>query len=157
MRALSRKNAPRKSLLRNLATSLVLYEKITTTTAKAKEVKPLVEHLINQAKSNDLNARRRLLSVFFDENATKKVLEVLVPRYKDQKSGFVKIYKLGARLGDGAEQSVLEFKKVKIELPKTEEKPSSAKAVEGKEEKKDNSPVGEKTKVKNGSKENKSK
>lgn len=122
MRALSRKKANRESLLRNLATSLVLYEKVTTTTAKAKEVKPVVERLIQRAKKNDLSARRYLMSFFFDENATKKTLEVLVPRYKNVKSGFVLLYKIGPRVGDGAEQSLLELKKVKIELPKTEEK-----------------------------------
>lgn len=114
MRALSRKYANRKSLLRNLATSLVLYERITTTTAKAKETKPIVERLINRSKTGDLAARRRLLAYFFDEKATKKVLEVLVPRYKDKKSGFVRIYKLGTRLGDGAEESILELDKAPI-------------------------------------------
>ena len=112
MRALSRKKPYRKSLLRNLATSLVLYERITTTTAKAKETKPIVERLINRSKSGDLAARRRLLAYFFDEKATKKVLEVLVPRYKNKKSGFIRIYKLGTRLGDGAEESILELDKV---------------------------------------------
>ena len=66
MRALSRKKAYRKSTLRNLATSLVLYERIKTTTAKAKELKPVVEHLITIAKKNDLNARRRLMQYLFD-------------------------------------------------------------------------------------------
>jgi len=119
MRALSRKNAYRKSLKRNLATSLVLYERITTTTAKAKETKSVVERLINRSKTGDLAARRRLLAYLFDEKATKKVLEVLVPRYKDKKSGFVRIYKLGTRLGDGAEESILELDKAPI-APKVE-------------------------------------
>lgn len=119
MRALSRKTANRRSLLRNLATSLVLYERIKTTQAKAKELKPVVEHLISIAKKNDLTARRRLMSYLFDENATKKVLEVLVPRYKDLQSGFIKVYKVGPRLGDGAEMSILEFKKVETEAMTT--------------------------------------
>lgn len=119
MRALSRKNAYRKSLLRNLATSLVLYERITTTTAKAKETKSVVERLINRSKTGDLAARRRLLAYLFDEKATKKVLEVLVPRYKNKKSGFVRIYKLGARLGDGAEESILELDRAPKEIVTT--------------------------------------
>lgn len=117
MRSLSRKNAYRKSLKRNLATSLILYEKITTTTAKAKETKSVVEKLINRSKTGDLAARRRLLAYLFDEKATKKVLEVLVPRYKNKKSGFVRIYKLGTRLGDGAQVCILELDKALV-VPK---------------------------------------
>lgn len=113
MRALSRKTAYRKSTLRNLATSLVLYERITTTTAKAKEIKPIVEHLINIARPADLNSRRKLLAYLFDENATKKVLEVLVPRFKDIPTGFIKSYRIGPRLGDGADMTILEFQKEK--------------------------------------------
>ena len=109
-------------MLRNLATSLVLYERIKTTTAKAKEVKPMVEHLLSVAKKNDLTARRRLLSFFFDENATKKAFEVLVPRYKDVQSGFIKTYKLGPRLGDAAEMTILELKKVEAPVKETKNK-----------------------------------
>lgn len=109
MRALSRKYANRKSTLRNLATSLVLYERIKTTTAKAKEVKPIVEKLINSARQADLIARRRLLAYLFDKNATKKVLEDILPRYKNIPTGFIKSYKLNPRLGDGAEMTILEL------------------------------------------------
>lgn len=126
MRALSRKTAYRKSTLRNLATSLFLYERIKTTTAKAKELKPVAEHLLAVAKGNDLNSRRRLLAYLFDENAVKKVIEVLVPRYKDLSSGFIKSYRLGTRLGDGAEMSILELvdakQETKIEKAKNEVK-----------------------------------
>lgn len=114
MRALSRKTASRKSLLRNLATSLVLYERIETTEAKAKEVKSEVEHLLYVAKKNDLSARRRMLGYFFDKNATKKVLEVLLPRYDKLQSGFIKTYRKGRRLGDGAMIMILELKKEEI-------------------------------------------
>lgn len=116
MRALSRKYANRRSTLRNLATSLVLYEKITTTQAKAKEVKPIVEHLINEARKNNLASRRKLLGYLFDKNAVKKIIEDILPRYKDIKTGFIKEYKLGPRLGDGAEMTILELDKgAKIE------------------------------------------
>ncbi len=111
MRALSRKKAYRTSTLRNLATSLILYEKITTTEAKAKELKPIIEHLINLARKKDLTAKRRLLGFFFDENAVKKVLEDLVPRYKNIKTGFIHSYRKGRRLGDGAEMIILELEK----------------------------------------------
>lgn len=116
MRALSRKTASRKSLLRNLATSLVLYERIETTEAKAKEVKGEVEHMIYLAKKNDLASRRRLLGYFFDKNATKKVLEVLLPRYEKDNSGFIKSYRKGNRLGDGAMIMILELKKPEVKF-----------------------------------------
>ena len=79
----------------------------------------MVEKLINRSKTGDLAARRRLLAYLFDKNATKKVLDVLVPRYKNKKSGFVRIYKLGTRLGDGAEECLLELDKAPV-APKVE-------------------------------------
>ena len=121
-RALSRKFAYRKSVLRNLATSLILYEQIKTTEAKAKEVKPVVEQLISKAKKNNLEARRYLLGYLFDTNATKKVFEVLVPRYQKVNSGYLKSYKLNARLGDGARMMILKF--VPESIPELEGKTS---------------------------------
>ena len=112
--SLSRKDNHRKSLLRNLATSLILYEEIRTTQAKAKAVKPVVEHLINIAKKQDLSVRRRLLGYLFDKKATKKIFEVLVPRYKKTNSGFVQLYKIGPRLGDNAPIVLLKLTKPKI-------------------------------------------
>ena len=107
--ALSRKKDYRNNLLRNLATSLVLYEEIQTTETKAKALKPVVEHLIVTAKKNDLVARRQLESFLFDKNATKKVLEVLVPRYKKINSGFIKTFRLGPRVGDSAEVVLMQL------------------------------------------------
>lgn len=121
VKSLSRKDNHRKSLLRNLATSLILYEEIKTTKAKAKEVKPIVEHLISCAKKNDLASRRRLLGYLFDKNATKKMFEVLVPRYKKINSGFITSYLLGKRLGDSATVVILKLKEEEIVI-KPEEK-----------------------------------
>lgn len=118
MRALSRKKANRSSLLRNLATSLVLYERIKTTTPKAKELRPIIERLMSVAQKNDLTARRRMLQYFFDEKAVKKTFEVLVPRFKNIKSGFIKTYKIGPRLGDGADMTIVEFVKGEIKEEK---------------------------------------
>ncbi len=100
---LDRKKAPRKALLRNLATSLVLYEKVKTTKAKAKTVKPIVEKYITLSKKGDLHARRELLKYFYLENAVKKLIEDLGPRYQDRKGGYTRIVKIGPRQGDGAE------------------------------------------------------
>jgi large subunit ribosomal protein L17 len=116
MRSLSRKNNARKSLIRNMATSLILYERITTTNAKAKELKAVVEHLLYIAKKNDLTSRRQLLSYLFDKKAVSKVIEDLVPRYKKQNTGVVRVYKLNKRKGDGADLVILELQKGEIKL-----------------------------------------
>ncbi|OGY43681.1 MAG: 50S ribosomal protein L17 [Candidatus Buchananbacteria bacterium RIFCSPHIGHO2_01_FULL_39_14] len=106
---LDRKKAPRKALLRSLATSLILYEKIKTTKAKAKTVRPLVERLITAAKKNDLNSRRKLLSVLYHKKAVAKALEVLGPRYQERAGGYTRIIKLGRRQGDNAEIAQIEL------------------------------------------------
>ena len=106
---LGRTKAPREALLRNLATSIIIYEKVETTLAKAKAVKPLVEKLITKSKKNDLNARRQLSEVLYHKKAVKKALEVLGPRYKERKGGYLRITKVGQRQGDGAETAIIEF------------------------------------------------
>lgn len=106
---LDRKKEARKALLRNLATSIIIYEKVKTTKAKAKAVQPLVEKLISIAKKNDLIARRQLLKVLYHKKAVKKVLEVLGPRYQAKKGGYTRIINIGRRLGDGAEISQIEL------------------------------------------------
>ena len=106
---LGRKTAPRKALLRGLATSLVLYEKMKTTEAKAKFVRPYVEKMITLGKKNDLHARRELLKKLYVESAVKKVLESLSPRYKDRKCGYLRVVKLGFRQGDAAKMVRIEF------------------------------------------------
>lgn len=113
MSSLSRKRNNKLSLIRNLATSLILYEKITTTTAKAKMVKSEVEHILSYAKKNDLHSRRRLLSYLYDEKAVKKIFADYLPRFKDIKSGFITSYKVKTRLGDGAELTILKLQKGK--------------------------------------------
>lgn len=134
MNALSRKKDYRNNVVRNLATSLVLYEKIKTTKAKAKAIKPVVEHLISLAKKNDLTAKRRLNAYLFDENATKKMFEVLLPRYKNINSGFIKSYNLGPRQGDNAEMVLLELaSSEKEKVSATIEPKVESKIVEGKD------------------------
>ena len=96
-------------MLRSLATSVIIYEKVKTTKAKAKAVKPLVEKLVTTAKKNDLTARRRLLDVLYHKKAVSKALEVLGPRYKERKGGYTRIINLGIRQGDGAEMVQIEF------------------------------------------------
>jgi len=109
VKTLDRKTAPRKALLRGLATSLILHEKIKTTEAKAKVIRPLVERLITKGKANNLVARRELLKVLYVENAAKKVLDNLSPRYKERKGGYLRIIKLAPRQGDAAQMVQIEF------------------------------------------------
>ncbi|MFH1326342.1 MAG: 50S ribosomal protein L17 [Candidatus Falkowbacteria bacterium] len=106
---LDRKKQPREMMLRNLASSIIIYEKVTTTEAKAKVVRSLVDKLITISKKGDLNARRKLLEKLPQKMAVKKLMEVLGEKYKDRKSGYTRIVKLGTRQGDGA-------KVVQIEL-----------------------------------------
>ena len=107
--SLSLKDNHRRSLLRNLTTSLIIYEQVKTTQAKAKEIVPISVKMINLAKKNDLSARRKLLGYFFDKKAVEKIFEVLIKRYQNISSGFVKVYKLGPRLGDGSEMVLVKL------------------------------------------------
>jgi large subunit ribosomal protein L17 len=106
---LDRKKGPRELMLRNLASSILLYEKVKTTKAKAQAVRPLVERMITTAKAGDLNARRGLIKVLLQKNAIKKSIEVLGVRYKDRPGGYTRTTKLGNRAGDGAEMVQIEL------------------------------------------------
>jgi len=99
---LDRKKEPRELMLRNLASSILIYEKIKTTEAKAKAVRSLVERMINVAKKGDLAARRLLIKKLLQKNAITKTVDVLGNRYKDRNGGYTRIIKLGNRRGDGA-------------------------------------------------------
>ena len=114
--------------MRNLTTSLLLYEEIKTTRAKAKEVMPIVERILQIAiaSKDTLFVRRRLLGYLFDENAVKKVFEVFVPRYKNIKSGFIKMYRIGPRAGDSAEIVILRMVKGKEEEEKNAQSTSAS-------------------------------
>lgn len=100
---LDRPRNQRVALLKGLATSLVLYEHMNTTLAKAKAVRPLVEKLITVGRQKTLASRRELLRHLSVESAVNKVLEELGPRYATRKGGYTRIIKLGQRKNDGAE------------------------------------------------------
>lgn len=109
-RKLGRVKRVRKSLLANLAISLILEEKITTTQAKAKAVKPFVERLVEIAKKNDLSAKRSLMSKLFnDQLVVKKLMKKIAPEMKDRVGGYVKMVRLLPRAGDNAPQARLEL------------------------------------------------
>lgn len=102
VKTLDRPKEARELMLRNLASSIIIYEKVKTTEAKAKAVRPLLEKLITTAKKNDLTARRTLLKFVLQPKAVNKALEVLAERYKDRAGGYSRIVKIGPRQGDGA-------------------------------------------------------
>lgn len=108
-RKLGRTTEHREALLRNLVTSLFLYEKIITTVAKAKELKRLAEKMITLAKQEDLHARRQASKVIADENVLKKLFEEIGGRYKDRSGGYTRITKLDYRMGDGAPLAAIEL------------------------------------------------
>lgn len=109
VKTLDRPKEARELMLRNMASSVLLYEKITTTEAKAKVVKPLVERLITIAKKGDLASRRRLIQILLQKNSIKKAMEVLGERYKTRNGGYTRIVRLGNRQGDGAKMVQLEL------------------------------------------------
>lgn len=119
-RKFGRKKAHREHMIRNLVTSLILYEHVTTTEAKAKELKKEIDKLITIAKTDDLHAYRQTLSYVFDVNAAKKLKEILAPRYKDRTSGFTKSYHNGLRLGDAAPIMIVELIPGEIKKPAKE-------------------------------------
>ena len=108
-RKLDRNSATRKGLLRDLATSLIIYEKIKTTEAKAKALRPVAERLVTVAKKNTITSRRRLLKTLRHKKAVDKALDVIGPRYATRAGGYLRITRIGNRLGDGAAVCQIEF------------------------------------------------
>ncbi len=108
-RKLSRTNTHRKALLRNLVASLILHERITTTTAKAKELRPYAERLITLAKRGDLHARRQAGRRIADRSILGKLFDDLGPRYSERPGGYTRILKLGTRKGDQADMALIEL------------------------------------------------
>lgn len=106
---LDRKAPARTWLLKNLAAQFLLYEKVVTTESKAKALRPFVERLITKAKKNTLFARRELMKVLPIENAVKKALEEIGPRYATRNGGYTRIVKLGVRAGDGGKKARIEL------------------------------------------------
>lgn len=108
-KTLDRKTGPRQALLKNLAQSLILYEKIKTTEAKAKVLRPLLEKMITRAKVDSVFNRREVMKKIPTKNAVRKLFEVIGPRYQERKGGYLRIIKLGQRQGDGAKMAQIEF------------------------------------------------
>jgi large subunit ribosomal protein L17 len=102
-RKLGRKQGPRLALFKNLTVSILRYERVQTTEAKAKEVQGRVERMITLAKKGDVTARRAVLSEFPNEPlVVSKLFNEIAPKYADRTSGFTRIVHVGQRVGDAA-------------------------------------------------------
>ena len=108
-RTLRRGKNQRNALLKSLARSLVLHEGITTTIAKAKELRPFVEKLMTRGLKNDLSAKRLIRERIHGTAALTKLFSEYVPKYKNRKGGYTRITKIGNRKGDGSELARIEF------------------------------------------------
>lgn len=107
-RKLKRVKKQRKALLKGLARELILREKIKTTEAKAKELRPFVEKIISRARKDSV-ASRRLVRKFMDKGTTKKLFEAIGPKYKERKGGYTRIIKIGKREKDQVKQAIIEL------------------------------------------------
>ena len=108
-RKLQRTASHRRAMLRNLATSLFRHERIETTTAKAKELRPYAERLITLARRGDLHARRLVARKIQDREVLGKLFDDISSRYAERPGGYTRILKLGNRKGDAAEISLIEL------------------------------------------------
>ena len=108
-RKLQRTSAHRTAMFRNMSASLIKHEQITTTVAKAKELRPYVEKLVTLAKKGGLSNRRLAQSRLMEDAQLKKLFDVLAERYKDRNGGYTRVIKAGFRASDAAAMAVIEF------------------------------------------------
>src|ERR1700730_10209624 len=106
---LGRNTSHRRSLLRNLVTSLILEERIETTVPKAKAIRPQVEKMITLGKRGDLSARRRAGAYLMTSAAVDKLFDTIGPRFGDREGGYLRIIRSGWQKGDGAEKAFIEL------------------------------------------------
>jgi len=108
-RKLNKTSSHRKAMFANMAASLITHEQIMTTLPKAKEMAPIMDKLISLAKKGDLAARRQAIAKVRDEDAVRKLFDVMGDRYKDRNGGYTRVMKAGNRPGDNAPVAVLEL------------------------------------------------
>ncbi len=106
---LNKNSSHRKAMFMNMSNALIKHEQITTTLAKAKELRRFVEKIVTLGKKGDLLSRRKAVSILQDQKMSKKVFDVLAERYKSRAGGYTRIIKLGNRYGDNAPTAVIEF------------------------------------------------
>ena len=146
VKKLGRTKSHRKAMLANMAASLLTYQVIKTTEAKAKEVRRLADKLISLGKKGDLHAHRQVYDVIKDRKLVKKLFDEIAPQFADREGGYTRVSKLGPRRGDGAPLSVVELllerapkeeKKGKKGKAEKKAKPAEAKAEKPKRKKKE--------------------
>lgn len=113
-RKLGRSTDARMALLRNLASDLILHERVETTEAKAKELKKVVEKMITLGKRGDLHARRQAAAFLYnktneDEKVIDKLFGDIASRYEERQGGYTRVLKLGTRQGDGSKMAIIEL------------------------------------------------
>jgi large subunit ribosomal protein L17 len=108
-RRLGRKTSHREAMFRNMVTSLFAHEKITTTDAKAKEIRSVAEKMITLGKRGDLHSIRIAASFIREKSVVTKLFSTIAPRYKERAGGYTRIIKIGTRNGDAAPMSIIEL------------------------------------------------
>jgi len=131
---LGRNPSHRRAMLRNMVTSLLKYEQIETTDAKAKALRPIAEKMISLAKRGDLHARRQALAYMKDKAVTHRLFDELKDRYLDRQGGYVRIVKKGIRKGDGAPISVIQLLPVDEQEKSDKKKTKKSKVIKGPKE-----------------------
>jgi len=108
-RKFGRNPSQRQALLRQLAISMIQHERLTTTEAKAKTLRPIVEKLVTIAREDSQHHRSLVMSKINNSPATAKLFEVIAPRFEEAPGGYTRISKLGIRHGDAAPMALIEF------------------------------------------------
>ena len=125
---LGRNPSHRRALLRNLVTSVVVEDRVETTVAKAKAVRPLIEKMITLGKRGDLHARRQAAAYLMTPDSVSRLFATVAPRYGDRNGGYLRIVRTGFRKGDGGEKAVLELLGAETELNEKQQKREEIKA-----------------------------
>jgi large subunit ribosomal protein L17 len=125
---LGRNTSHRRALLRNLVTSVIIEDRVETTVAKAKAVRPLVEKMITLGKKGDLHSRRQALSYLMTGESVVRLFETVAPRYGDRAGGYLRIVRTGFQKGDGAEKAFIELLGAEKQLDAKRQKRDEVKA-----------------------------
>ena len=125
---LGRNTSHRRALLRNLVTSVIIEDRVETTVAKAKAVRPLVEKMITLGKKGDLHSRRQALAFLMTDDSVTRLFETVAPRYGDRNGGYLRIVKTGFQKGDGAEKAFIELLGAEKQLDEKRQKRADIKA-----------------------------
>jgi large subunit ribosomal protein L17 len=125
---LGRNTSHRRALLRNLTTSVIMEDRVETTLAKAKTVRPLVEKMITLGKKGDLHSRRQALSYLMTDKSVERLFETVAPRYGDRQGGYLRIIHTGFRKGDGGEKAFIELLGAEKQLDAKRQKRDEIKA-----------------------------